>query len=124
MEGLTRQPAAVSASRAASEAPRSLPRTAAPNAGTYLGMTDERFPRTVHFRYLGRGIRDLTVDERLVARWIPVGSEGGSAIVGPWRIKLSWSGEGAVSGWIQRGRGAKTERIRFSATHQFDRLRG
>jgi hypothetical protein len=123
VEGLTRRPAAVSASRAAAETPRSLPRAAAPNAGAYRGMTDERFPRTVHFRYLGRGIRDLTVDERLIARWIPVGPEGGTAIVGSSRIKLTWSGEGAVSGWIQRGRGAKTERIRFTAEHRFDRLR-
>ena len=121
-----RRPAAVSASRTMAAPTRDRPAvsgvgTVAPVAGVYRGMTSGRFPQAVEFRFLGSGIRDLTVDGRLAARWIPVGRDGGSAIVGSTRIKLVWSGDREVSGWLQRGRGSKVERIRFSATHRFAR---
>jgi hypothetical protein len=95
---------------------------AKPVAGTYRGLTGGRVPQPVEFRFLGSGIRDLTVGDRLVARWIPVGARGATAIVGQARIKLAWSGEREVSGWIQRGRGSKVERVSFSAAHRFARL--
>ena len=139
MEGFGRRPAAVSASKAAvatsrsrpaaaTSARESLPRaapgagTARPVAGEYRGMTGGRFPEAVEFRFLGSGIRDLTVGGRLVARWIPVGPQGGSAIVGSTRVKLAWTGEREVSGWIQRGRGSRSERARFTAAHRFARV--
>jgi hypothetical protein len=138
VERFGRRPAAVSASKAAVETARNrsaaatsaretLPRgpletgagAARPVSGEYRGMTGGRFPEAVEFRFLGSGIRDLTVGGRLAARWVPVGSQGGSAIVGSTRVKLAWTGEREVSGWIQRGRGSRTERVRFTAAHRF-----
>jgi hypothetical protein len=132
VERLAGRPAAISASKAVAALPRDERATGRPPlgrqrnvtavAGPYEGMTAGPVPEPVEFRFLGGGIRDLTVGGRLVARWVPVGAQGASAIAGSTRVKLAWSREREVTGWIQRGRGSRTATARFSATHRFARV--
>ena len=144
MATLSRTPAAVSASKAAQEierigwqtgareargsvavsardvAPPTRVRAEGPVAGHYVGQTDEALPRHVEFRFLGTGIRDLTIDGRLVVRWIPVAGPDARGSAGDADVLLSWIGSRQVNGkYVRRGRRRRAEVLRFTATHRF-----
>jgi hypothetical protein len=92
-------------------------------AGRYFGETHEPIPRGVQFRFLGTGIRDLFVGDRMIARWIPVAAADGRAMVNGTDIRLTWTGPRTVSGaLVRRRRGGRSEVLHFTADQQFRRF--
>lgn len=95
---------------------------AGPVPGVYVGETHEAFPHDVHFRFLGRGIRDFTIGGRLVARWIPIATGDGRVMVNGTDIRLTWNGSRTVSGTVVRRRRGNSEILHFTAGQQFGRF--
>jgi hypothetical protein len=62
-------------------------------------------------------VRDLTVDGRLVARWVPVSDGEASVIENGTRIKLAWLSADSVTGLVYRRRGSSAS-VRFFAEHE------
>lgn len=112
-----RAPAAISASSTLARRPVRGTATAA--SGRYSGWTQERVPRAVSFRFLGRGIRDLRLGERLAAQWLPAdGPELRQNVRGA-TIAVKWDGPRSVSGSVARRRSGRLETVRFTAAHDF-----
>jgi hypothetical protein len=117
-------PAAVSASERRNRfESTATPRSGGAIAGRYFGETHEPIPRTVEFRFLGTGIRDLFVGGRMIAQWIPVAATDGRAMVNGTDIRLTWTGPRTVSGaLVRRRRGGRSEVLHFTADQQFRRF--
>lgn len=111
----TGTPAAISASSVLTgRIPRHAPSAA---SGRYHGWTNERVPRAVSFRFLGRGIRDLQVGDRLAARWLPVdGPEVRENVRGA-TVALKWDTPHSVTGSVARRRAGRLESVRFTVAH-------
>jgi hypothetical protein len=113
------RPAAVSSRRAIPgyHGPTTVP---TPTPGRYVGQVDGPARQRVTFRYLGGGIRDLTIGDEVVARWIPV-TAGGAVADDPQtgtEIRAMWSDDRRLDGWIRR-RGPGAGELRFVAQHRF-----
>ena len=94
-----------------------------PTPGPYAGQVDGPLRQAVSFRFLGGGIRDLTVGGELIARWVPV-SAGGAVADDPdtgTEIRAMWSDDRRLDGWVRRppGRGRASGELRFVARHRF-----
>jgi len=92
-----------------------------PAPGRYVGQVDGPLRQQVSFRYLGGGIRDLTIGEEVVARWIPVAA-GGAVADDPengTEVRAMWSGDRRLDGWVRRRHGRMTGEFRFVAQHRF-----
>jgi len=90
-----------------------------PVPGRYFGWSDGPGAQQITFRYLGGGIRDVTIGGNVVARWVPVTHGSGKVLAGSTRIRFRWRGGHRVEGMIQRGRGRRTQTRRFTAEHRF-----
>ena len=76
----------------------------------------------VSFRYLGGGIRDLTIGGDVVASWVPV-TAGGAVADDPeagTEVRAMWSDDRRLDGWVRWSRpGRPPGEVRFVARHRF-----
>jgi hypothetical protein len=106
---------AISGSRGASTVP-------APAPGRYVGQVDGPMRQPVSMRYLGGGIRDLTIGGEVVAAWVPVVA-GGAVADDPesgTEVRAMWSDDRRLDGWVRwRRPGRAPGEVRFVARHRF-----
>jgi hypothetical protein len=119
--------AAVSAQRSHPRSSVGDPRRAAatlssPVVGPYTGWTAERHPQPVSLRFVGSGIRDLTIGERQAAQWVPVRDGKGSGSARGAEVIVSWTDARELEGRLVRGRGRRAKTVRFVAEHRFRRF--
>jgi hypothetical protein len=86
-----------------------------------VGQVDGALGQRVSFRYLGGGIRDLAIGDRLVASWVPVAAGGAVADIPETgtEVRAMWSDDRRLDGWVRWRKGPRVEELRFVAQHRF-----